>query len=101
GEARRGSGAEASPARSRGPRIGAWQDVGRAKRLAAARRARMADDRVRTGRLTMVDEKIQVRVTATGQTLDVVVFNKRLDTITVVLGEGVHNVRVDLTPTRN
>ena len=49
----------------------------------------------------MVDEKIQVRVTATGQTLDVVVFNKRLDTITVVLGEGVHNVRVDLTPTRN
>ena len=49
----------------------------------------------------MADEKIQVRVTATGQTLDVVVFSKRLDTITVVLGEGVHNVRVDLTPTRN
>ncbi len=49
----------------------------------------------------MVDEKIQVRVTATGQTLDVVVFNKRLDTITVVIGEGVHNVRVDLTPTPN
>ena len=49
----------------------------------------------------MADEKIQVRVTATGQTLDVVVFNKRLDAITVVLGEGVHNVRVDLTPTRN
>ena len=49
----------------------------------------------------MADEKIQVRVTATGQTLDVVVFNKRLDSITVVIGEGVHNVRVDLTPTRN
>ena len=49
----------------------------------------------------MADEKIQVRVTATGQVLDVVVFSKRLDTITVVLGEGVHNVRVDLTPTRN
>jgi hypothetical protein len=49
----------------------------------------------------MTDEKIQVRVTATGQLLDVVVFSKRLDTITVVLGEGVHNVRVDLTPTRN
>ena len=49
----------------------------------------------------MADEKIQVRVTATGQTLDVVVFNKRLDGITVVIGEGVHNVRVDLTPTRN
>ena len=49
----------------------------------------------------MADEKIQVRVTSTGQTLDVVVFSKRLDTITVVIGEGVHNVRVDLTPTRN
>ncbi|MFO1323980.1 MAG: hypothetical protein U1F15_07925 [Burkholderiales bacterium] len=49
----------------------------------------------------MNDEKIQVRVTATGQTLDVVVFNKRLDVITVVIGEGVHNVRVDLTLTPN
>ena len=49
----------------------------------------------------MADEKITVRVTSTGQTLDVVVFSKRLDTITVVIGEGVHNVRVDLTPTRN
>jgi len=49
----------------------------------------------------MADEKIQVRVTATGQVLDVVVYSKRLDTVTVVLGEGVHNVRVDLTPTRN
>jgi hypothetical protein len=49
----------------------------------------------------MVNEKIQVRVTATGQTLDVVVFSKRLDAITVVIGEGVHNVRVDLTLTRN
>jgi hypothetical protein len=49
----------------------------------------------------MNDEKIQVRATASGQTLDVVVLNKRLDCITVVLGEGVHNVRVDLTPTRN
>ena len=49
----------------------------------------------------MADEKIQVRVTATGQTLDVVVFSKRLDAITVVLGEGVHNVRCDLMPNRN
>ena len=47
------------------------------------------------------DEKITVRVTNTGQTLEVVVYSKRLDVITVVLGEGVHNVRVDLTPTRN
>ena len=49
----------------------------------------------------MENEKIQVRVTASGQVLDVVVFSKRLDTITVVIGEGVHSVRVDLTPTRN
>jgi hypothetical protein len=49
----------------------------------------------------MHDEKITVRVTATGQTLDVVVFSKRPEVITVVLGEGVHNVRCSLTPTRN
>ena len=49
----------------------------------------------------MADEKIQVRVTATGQVLDVVVFSRRLDSITVVVGEGVHSVRVGLTPTRN
>jgi len=49
----------------------------------------------------MADEKIQVRVTATGQVLDVVVFSKRLDSITVVVGEGVHSVRVGLTATRN
>ena len=30
-----------------------------------------------------------------------VVFSKRAEVITVVLGEGVHSVRVDLTPTRN
>jgi hypothetical protein len=47
------------------------------------------------------DEKILVRVTSTGQTLQVVVLDKRLDAIQVVLGEGVHNVRCDLTPTRN
>lgn len=49
----------------------------------------------------MNDEKITVRVTATGQTLDVVVFSKRADAIEVVLGEGVHSVRCRLTPTRN
>jgi len=47
------------------------------------------------------DEKIVVRLTSTGQTLEVVVLNKRLDVIQIVLGEGVHNVRCDLTPTRN
>jgi len=49
----------------------------------------------------MHDEKIRVRVTATGQTLEVVVFSKRPEVITVVLGEGVHSVRCPLTPTRN
>jgi len=49
----------------------------------------------------MTDEKIQVRVTSTGQTLEVVVFSKRPEVITVVLGEGVHSVRCSLTPTRN
>jgi hypothetical protein len=46
-------------------------------------------------------ERIKVRVTATGQTLEVVVLNKRVDAIEVVLGEGVHNVRCMLNPTRN
>ena len=49
----------------------------------------------------MNDEKITVRVTSTGQTLEVVVFSKRAEVITVVLGEGVHNMRCSLTPTRN
>ena len=49
----------------------------------------------------MNDEKIRVRVTESGQFLDVVVLNKRADRIEVVLGEGVHSVRCALTPTRN
>ena len=48
----------------------------------------------------MNDEKIKVRVTQTGQTMDVVVLSKRADRIEVVLGEGVHSVRCALTPTR-
>ena len=49
----------------------------------------------------MNDEKIKVRITSNGQTIDVVVLNKHLNMIEVVLGEGVHNVRCALTPTRN
>jgi len=49
----------------------------------------------------MKTEKIKVRITASGQTLEVVVFSKRLDSIQVVLGEGVHSVRCEMTPTRN
>ena len=46
-------------------------------------------------------EKITVRVTATGQTLDVIVLSKRVDGIEIVLGEGIHSVRCRLIPTRN
>ena len=49
----------------------------------------------------MSEERIQISVTASGQTLDVVVLSKHLDRIQVVLGEGIHNVRCDLVPTRN
>jgi hypothetical protein len=49
----------------------------------------------------MNPEKIKVRVTETGQTLDVVVLSKRAEGIQIVLGEGIHNVKCQLTPTRN
>jgi hypothetical protein len=47
----------------------------------------------------MNDEKIRVRATESGQTMDVVVLSKRAERIQVVLGEGVHSVRCELTPT--
>ena len=47
---------------------------------------------------TDTDHAITMR---SGQTLEVVVLNKRLDVITVVLGEGVLSVKCDLVPTRN
>ena len=49
----------------------------------------------------MDTEKIKVRVTENGQAMEVVVYSKRASQIQVVLGEGVHNVKCDLTPTRN
>jgi hypothetical protein len=49
----------------------------------------------------MHEEKIQVRVTSSGRTLDVVVLNKQLDSIQIVLGEGAHSVRCDLMLARN
>lgn len=49
----------------------------------------------------MITEKITVRVTETGQVLGVVVLDKRAERIQVVLGEGIHNVKCDLTPTRS
>jgi len=45
-------------------------------------------------------EKIKVR-TENGQTMEVVVYSKRPNAIQVVIGEGVHNVKCELTPTRN
>lgn len=49
----------------------------------------------------MIIEKIKVRVTQSGQTMDVVVLNKRPSGITVVLGEGEHSMKCELSPTRN
>jgi hypothetical protein len=49
----------------------------------------------------MQSEKITVRITQTGQTMEVAVYDKRADHIQVILGEGIHSVKCDLTPTRN
>jgi len=49
----------------------------------------------------MQTEKIKVRITENGQVIEVVVYSKRADMIEVVIGEGVHNVKCSLTPTRN
>jgi len=48
----------------------------------------------------MNPEKIKVR-TETGQVIEVVVLNKLAEAIEVVIGEGVHNMRCELKPTRN
>jgi hypothetical protein len=48
----------------------------------------------------MNDEKIKLR-TETGQLIEAVVLSKRAEHIEVVIGEGVHNVKCQLTPTRN
>lgn len=49
----------------------------------------------------MQNELIKVRITESGQVIEVVVFSKRADMIEVVIGEGVHNMKCSLTPTRN
>ena len=49
----------------------------------------------------MHNEKIRVKITESGQVIEVVVFSKRADAIEVVIGEGVHNMKCTLTPTRN
>jgi hypothetical protein len=49
----------------------------------------------------MREETIPVRVTESGDVLNVAVLAMRVDRIQVVLGKGVHNVACDLLPTRN
>ena len=49
----------------------------------------------------MTSEKIKLRLTESGQVVEVVVFSKRADAIEVVIGEGIHNMKCVLTPTRN
>jgi len=49
----------------------------------------------------MSDQRITVRVTENDKTIDVLVFSKRKDRIEVMLGEGVHSVKCELTPTAN
>ncbi len=48
----------------------------------------------------MEDKKIKVHVES-GQILEVVVSSKKSDAIWIVLGEGIHNAKCKLTPTRN
>lgn len=43
-------------------------------------------------------QKIEVRATETGKTMEVVVFSKHADRIDVMLGEGVHSVKCELLP---
>jgi hypothetical protein len=46
----------------------------------------------------MITEKITLRATESGRTMEVVVLSKRADRIQVILGEGTHSVRCDLVP---
>lgn len=48
----------------------------------------------------MVNEKIKLKM-ENGQIIEVVVFSKRAEAIEVVIGEGIHNMKCVLTPTRN
>ena len=49
----------------------------------------------------MQNETITVVNTESGQSMEVVVLNKRAAQITVVVGKGVHNVQCNLVPTKN
>ena len=47
----------------------------------------------------MNNEKITVRNTESGKTMEVVVFSKRVEAIEVVIGEGMHSMKCLLKPT--
>ena len=49
----------------------------------------------------MKNETITVINTESDKVMDVVVLRKRVNQITVVIGQGVHNVQCDLNPTKN
>ena len=51
--------------------------------------------------IAAMDEKITVRHTETGRTMEVVVFSRRAEAIEVVIGQGMNNMKCVLTPTRN
>jgi len=46
----------------------------------------------------MSEQKIQVRVTETDNLMPVTVFDKQVNKIEVVLGEGIHSVKCELLP---
>lgn len=49
----------------------------------------------------MVNEKIKVRITETGQQIEVVLFSRHASSIQVVIGTGEHSMKCTLSPTRN
>lgn len=49
----------------------------------------------------MVTEKIKVRITETGQQIEVVLFSRHASSIQVVIGAGEHSMKCTLSPTRN
>ena len=49
----------------------------------------------------MQNETITVTNTESEITMDVVVLDKRANQITVIIGEGIHSVKCELTPTKN
>jgi len=48
----------------------------------------------------MQNETITVTNTESGQSMEVVVLKKQAHLISIVIGEGVHSVQCDLTPTK-